>query len=170
MISATNDFFPIGGIAPLGGLLEENSFWMLCDGREFPAKDYSELFAVIGRTYGGSAEQNTFKLPDYRGYFLRGTDYGTNRDPDVSSRTPPPGSTETDTVGSTQPYATKLPKTPFKADVVGLPRGTVSCDGGVPDNRARTEGDLSISTCTKGGDGDTRPVNVYVAYYIKARP
>lgn len=40
--------------------------WLLCDGQEYLAKDYPDLFNVIGRTYGGNATLGSFKVPDYR--------------------------------------------------------------------------------------------------------
>jgi hypothetical protein len=33
----------------------------------------------------------------------------------------------------------------------------------------RAGDDKTINTCTSGGDPDTRPVNVYVEFYIKAQ-
>ena len=42
-----------GGSAPQG--------WLLCDGQLLNARDYPELFAVIGTRFGGDNEQ--FALP-----------------------------------------------------------------------------------------------------------
>jgi microcystin-dependent protein len=50
----------------------------LCDGSVYDAtsnKFYQELFNVIGNQFGGTNNTN-FKVPDYRGAFLRGS--GTN--------------------------------------------------------------------------------------------
>ena len=44
--------------------------YMLCDGSTVNTSDYPELFQAIGTTYGGTVTQ--FKLPDFRGMFLRG--------------------------------------------------------------------------------------------------
>jgi Phage Tail Collar Domain len=53
--------------------------WLVCDGSALPVHEpdgspsvYSQLFAVIGSTYGGDAR--SFRLPDYRGYVLPGRD------------------------------------------------------------------------------------------------
>ncbi len=46
-----------GDYAPYG--------WALCDGRLLSVNQYSDLYALIGNTYGGDA--TTFKLPDLRG-------------------------------------------------------------------------------------------------------
>ncbi len=168
-MNTTNlDQFPIGGVIAMGGNLVNNNKWLLCDGRVILRQDYPLLYAVIGKLYGGSDEAETFFLPDYRGYFLRGTDHGTNRDPNAKTRTKAAGSDHADAVGSTQEYATKRPTKPFTADVPRIPSSTVKCDSGAVYQRAGDGGAKTIPSCTHGGDGDTRPVNVYVAYYIKS--
>ena len=43
----------------------------LCDGSEISRTTYSELFNVIGTTYGEGDGSTTFNIPDYRGAFLR---------------------------------------------------------------------------------------------------
>lgn len=40
--------------------------WAACDGQELQIRDYRELYAVIGATYGGDGK-TTFALPDLRG-------------------------------------------------------------------------------------------------------
>jgi microcystin-dependent protein len=52
--------------------------WLLCDGTAYNASSnsiYQELYNVIGNQFGGTNNSN-FKVPDYRGMFLRGA--GTN--------------------------------------------------------------------------------------------
>lgn len=44
--------------------------WLLCDGSYYSTSDYKELYNLIGTKFGSSAGK--FKVPDYRGYFLRG--------------------------------------------------------------------------------------------------
>jgi microcystin-dependent protein len=75
--------------------------WMLCDGRSLCVGQYPELFDILGYLYGGS--YLTFNIPDYRGAFLRGTDLGAGKDPDVGERTGASGGTDKyDNVGSRQ--------------------------------------------------------------------
>lgn len=52
--------------------------WLLCDGSEIDRTKYATLFAAIGTTFGVGDGETTFKLPDYRGAFLRGTGTNTN--------------------------------------------------------------------------------------------
>ena len=67
---------PIGSILAFAGSASEvPENWKLCDGSELTRKDFPELFRVIGTHYGGTGEL-TFKIPDCRGYFLRGVDPG----------------------------------------------------------------------------------------------
>ena len=44
---------------------------LMCDGSEISRETYSELFNVIGTTYGEGDGSTTFNIPDYRGAFLR---------------------------------------------------------------------------------------------------
>lgn len=55
-----------GGRAPAG--------WFIADGRYLDRTEYANLFAAIGTLYGQS-KPTDFRIPDLRGYFIRG--YGT---------------------------------------------------------------------------------------------
>jgi len=46
--------------------------WLLCDGSEVSREMYEELFDTIGTAHGVGDGNATFRLPDYRGLFLRG--------------------------------------------------------------------------------------------------
>lgn len=74
--SASVQFYaPIGSIMPFSGptvQLPPNS--LLCDGSEVSRTTYSELFAVIGTTYGVGDGSTTFNLPDLRGRTIIGQD------------------------------------------------------------------------------------------------
>lgn len=50
--------------------------WLICDGSVVCRHKYASLFDVIGTTFGEGDCENTFRLPNYQGAFLRGT--GTN--------------------------------------------------------------------------------------------
>jgi microcystin-dependent protein len=47
------------------------SGWLICNGSSVSVSTYSNLFSVIGYTYGGSGAN--FALPNFQGAFLRGT-------------------------------------------------------------------------------------------------
>lgn len=54
--------------------------WLKANGATVSRTTYAALFAVIGTTYGAGDGSTTFKLPDYRGYFLRALDDGRGID------------------------------------------------------------------------------------------
>jgi microcystin-dependent protein len=56
--------------------------WRVCDGSALDVDDYSELFALIGTTYGGDGV-SAFHLPDLRGKLPVGQGAG----PGLSNRT-----------------------------------------------------------------------------------
>lgn len=65
----------IGDTAPTG--------WYLCDGSDKPRGGVNtNLETVVGTRFGMAANPGAnFKLPDFRGYFLRGVDGAAGRDP-----------------------------------------------------------------------------------------
>jgi microcystin-dependent protein len=79
-----------------------------CNGQIVSRTDYPELYAALGVKYG-LAGIDMFKLPDYRGYFLRGWDHGIGIDPNAIFRTNRGDGTTGDAVGTKQSSATQLP-------------------------------------------------------------
>jgi phage-related tail fiber protein len=84
---------PLGTIIAYSGNIDDESRhvladtgWLVCDGKEVNRSTYRALYLVIGEIHGHGDGINTFNLPDYRGYFLRGVDAGAGRDPDATSR------------------------------------------------------------------------------------
>lgn len=150
--------------------------WMVCDGKACEVSKYPELFAVLGYLYGD--EDGKFKIPDYRGQFLRGVDSRTGKDSeDPDSRTnPDPAKEEEDKnkgVGSRQKDAlqthkhkyTKVSQTPITqgdkgaASVANPPTDQLNDDP--TDSLAAPPGNVRTSI------EETRPKNVYVNYIIK---
>lgn len=82
--------------------------WLECAGQDLDPKDYPELYARIGETWGTSTRGRSFFVPDLRGMFLRGWNNGATADPDAGRRVAPDpkGSGVTgNNVGSYQPDA-----------------------------------------------------------------
>ena len=50
--------------------------WFICDGRSLSRETYSNLFSIIGTTYGSNSG-TTFNLPDCRGRVLGGSGSGS---------------------------------------------------------------------------------------------
>lgn len=76
--------------------------WLAANGALVSRTTYAALFAAISTSYGVGDGSTTFKLPDYRGYFLRGWNNGSGVDPAAASRTNRGDGTTGDVVGSVQ--------------------------------------------------------------------
>lgn len=66
-----SDSVPIGAIQSYGGNVAPSG-WLICDGRAISRAEYSELFYVIGTTYGSGDGSTTFNVPDLKGRVLVG--------------------------------------------------------------------------------------------------
>jgi len=162
----------IGDRAPTG--------WLLCDGSEVDrAGLYAKLAEVVGTRFGTAVDRlNKFKLPDFRGYFLRGVDGSADRDPDKAGRTPmATGGATGNAVGSVQGDAMQgHHHALYHETLVGVIGGT----SGVLVRPSNLEAQ-NVSGPTKavkeptsnGAHGiprvssETRPTNAYVNYIIK---
>lgn len=60
-----NAGMPIGSLVEFAGTTAPNG-WALCQGQALNRTEYSELFAVIGTTYGAGNGSTTFNVPDMR--------------------------------------------------------------------------------------------------------
>lgn len=74
-----NDSSPIGAMQAYGGDTAPEG-WLICDGSLVSRTTYSELFDVIGETYGAGDGSTTFNLPDLRGRVIIGEGTGTATD------------------------------------------------------------------------------------------
>lgn len=66
-----SDSVPIGAIQSYGGNVAPSG-WLICDGSAISRTEYSELFYVIGTTYGSGDGSTTFNIPDLKGRTLVG--------------------------------------------------------------------------------------------------
>ena len=51
--------------------------WLICDGRSLSRAVYTDLFEVLGTSFG-AADSNTFRIPDYRGRVMGCVGSGSN--------------------------------------------------------------------------------------------
>ncbi len=174
---------PPGTVIAYAGVLSNGSQapagWLLCDGSQVSQTTYPQLFAAIGNTYG-TASSGSFRLPDYRGYFLRGLDRGAGRDPDVGSRgAMTSGATTGDTEGSVESgtYSSHS-HTVNDPGHSHSPGGCIYYFTGGSATISNSNADVnaqcgSLSTATTGislgssGGNETRPLNAAVDYLIK---
>ncbi len=152
---------PSGLVFPFAGTVIPDGF-LLCDGQTYSREAFKSLFNAIGINHG-SDNGTTFRVPDYRGRFLRGVDGATARDPDRASRTAMnTGGSTGDTVGSVQghQYASHAHDTPIGGTLTNGGIGSrYYC--GVSYNET---GNQNVSAA---GGNETRPVNANVHYIIK---
>jgi len=137
--------------------------WMLCDGRALPKTVYPELFAVLGNLYGGLGEE--FRIPDYRGLFLRGTDAGSGMDPDAAARIGPTGSGTDKGIGSYQCDALQTHAHVYKSVVLAAPAQSGNAAG-------QASADLQTSVPpapARVSQYETRAKNLSINYIIKFR-
>jgi hypothetical protein len=159
--------------------------WALCDGRSFDHETLkaiqTELTEGLGRVLATSGSPTT-KLPDYRGYFLRGFDGSGSID---RGKFVNPSTRQPRGFGSIQQDTTSLPhETTFiTSNQSANPtfaryiwrhhfvfqtsdKESASYFDGV--EKPQVEGDHHHDV-NAGGDAETRPVNVAVHYIIKFR-
>lgn len=67
------DTLPIGAITQFSGSVAPTN-WLFCNGQAVSRTTYSELFGVIGTTYGEGDGSTTFNLPDFIGRVPVGLD------------------------------------------------------------------------------------------------
>jgi len=186
--------YPVGTILPYAGDITPTSpnwiamqaeGWEFCDGGEASRTTYSDLFSVIGITWGAGNTTTTFNLPDLRGQFIRGCDKLALQDPDRATRyNKYSGGNTGDKIGTYQFTATKLPNTDFSLDSPGdhthsvsnLPTDNVKSNlAGTGNNVGKWaigqitgDGGDHTHSITGGGDNESRGPNAAVNFIIKA--
>jgi microcystin-dependent protein len=148
------------------------SGWLACNGQSVSKVDYSELYDFLKNKtssciYGETATH--FTLPDYRGYFLRGWDGASGRDPDAVTRTDAGGTTTVgDEIGSVQRDIFRAHSHVHKFR--RYPNATGSQEQAYP-TKISTVGGSAIKVQSPSGEetggSETRPINIYVMYCIK---
>lgn len=149
--------------------------WMVCDGRQLHIAMYPELFAVLGFRYVLHGEpatltddpQEMFRIPDFRGYFLRGVNGAGGVDPDAGIRVSP-SQAKSSEVGSMQQHALQNHEHHFDK-VSQASGGTGPAVAGVPtksdtEDDPQPQGNADVFFTSKS---ETRPKNMYVYYIIR---
>lgn len=166
----------------------ESQGWMVCDGRLLNQGQYGMLYAVLGVEYNwpGDDGSTSFRIPDYRGYFLRMVDMGSGNDPDAATRVLPSGSTSPD-VGSVEEDALQyhlhqytMPNQPMPINTGNVAGTAVQADTAntntsepvvdpskTPPPPAQKPSQPQADYATIKTSFETRPKNVYVYYLIK---
>ena len=71
-LNSINNANPTGMVIQFAGNASSLPGYLLCNGNQYSASSYPNLFNVIGDMYGGDSNQGWFNVPNYQGIFLRG--------------------------------------------------------------------------------------------------
>lgn len=174
IIDALNNVYKVGDIKA-STISTDHGNWLLCDGRYFSRTGiYQDLFNVIN--YGFGRNNNNFKIPDYRGMFLRGM--GTNAAADIFTKQNEGLPNIKGTFGARDSFLSQQPRYvnfnvatgAFSRNVEESYRGYGSWD-----NIYTITGGKSISFSAQnsnaiyGNSTHVTPVNYAVYYFIKAK-
>lgn len=138
---------------------------MFCDGRYLSAEAYPELYAVLGYLYGKRTTDGAFRLPDYRGLFLRGVDAGSGMDPEAAQRVGQEGTGTSSGVGSLQCDAFE----DHTHDYNVLPQATTGQPGTGGGQGTATDTTTSPNPPARTSTAETRAKNIAVNFIIKYR-
>ena len=133
------------------------SGFLHCNGAYISKATYANLYSAIGSAYGDDGV--TFRLPNYKGYFLRGWNNGSGVDPDAASRTNRGDGTTGDHVGTKQADE-------FKSHTHSAP-GTNTHDEMSGHSGFAGDGNGVLDYTDSTGGNETRPANISVMYCIK---
>lgn len=153
-LTALRSSTPVGAILPFPKA-EVPAGYLELDGSVQSAAAFPDLAAYLGTTYNtGGEPAGYFRLPDYRGEFLRGWDHGRGVDVDRQL-----GSHQLDAFKSHNHSAPMWASTAF--DTTGGPNFVGADVGG-------SSTGLANSNLTPTGGSETRPRNLAVMWCIKA--
>lgn len=153
-----NDLVPLGTVLIWPASAAIPADYRECNGATLNKTTYSALYSVLQGTYGETTSD--FKIPDYRGYFLRGWANGSSVDPDRTSRS------GGDTVGSTQSGEIQSHSHTYRGHMDSA--GNLQEGGNFPfvGERGGSSETYSNNIYATGGN-ETRPVNRAVMFIIK---
>ena len=132
--------------------------WLNANGQVVSRTTFTELFSAVGETYGSGDGSTTYKVPDYRGYFLRGWDQGRGADPDSATRGDRGDGTLGDNIGTIQTGQ-------IQSHAHSYTRGYLSVHGHRGGGNGIVVAQGTASTSGAGGL-ETRPININVLYCI----
>ena len=158
--------FNAGMLMPYAGATAPTG-WLLCFGQAISRTTYSDLYAVVGTTYGAGDGSTTFNLPDLRGRVIAGKDDmgGTSAD----RLTDQSGGLDGDVLGDTGGSETHtLVEAELASHTHSVPSGAAGASNYALGGPA---GSFSVSQTTGSTGGDTAHNNVQptiiLTYIIK---
>lgn len=157
---------PVGGIIPFAGPVANiPSGWLHCDGSLVSRTTYAALFAKIGTAWGTSGSSD-FRVPDLRGYFLRGQDESQGVDSNASLRTAKfAGGNTGDAVGT---YQTDLVGSHTHGVTIALAGNSAATSTPPAASNGTTVGVNYTGNTAANTGAETRPKNASVVYIIRS--
>ena len=144
--------------------------WMECNGDMVDRTKFPALAKAIGTTWGGVGTTE-IRLPELRGYFLRGVSGDTNNDPNKNDRTVPAGGSSNGP-GSSQLSALKDHRHRMANQHFLQAEGGDGFEGaGYSGNSENKPVGPFFTVGVDGGiaASETRPLNAYVYWIIRAK-
>lgn len=153
--------FPIGGVIPFAGQNAPTGY-LMCYGQEVSRTDYSNLFDIIGTTYGEGDGSTTFNVPDLRDKFPQGAS-GTNTVGTIKEAGLP------NITGShtTYDYNTNTPNGAF-TKTISNPNSSVKIIGDTSTPYVQFTFNASRSSSIYGNSDTVQPPAVCMNYIIRA--
>jgi microcystin-dependent protein len=156
----------IGNILPVGTIIgfptsSAPTGFLECDGAAIDRVTYSDLFGLIGISYGAGNGTTTFNIPDYRGRFPRGWNHGAGNDPDAASRTDRGDGTTGDNIGTIQ--GDEIKSHSHDQTLGPLTIGAAFDSGASETNTAPND----VLPTNNFGGNETRPKNINTMWCIR---
>ena len=140
----SGDTLPIGAITQFSGSVAPTN-WLICNGQAISRTTYSELFSVIGTTYGEGDGSTTFNVPDFSSRVPQGIGEGVDEN----------GVTKNTTLGQTYgEYEHKLTIDEMPTHSHGLPNVFGNFIGGTLNQPTGTYQWHNQTTSTYNAGGD----------------
>lgn len=157
MFNLLNQLTPIGSIQMYAGQTEPSDKWMFCSGQRLEQKEYPELYALLGTSFG-SAEEGYFMLPNLKGRFVVGYDTDSEDYNSIGK------------MGGEAKHTLKIDEMPSHSHEMYLAGLTQKVQSGTtgPGIEIRTSG---VSTGASGGGQphENRPPYIVLSYIIRVK-
>lgn len=144
---------PVGTVITFASVTPPNGY-LVCDGAVISRVQYSNLFSIIGETFGTGDGSTTFKIPNLRGEFIRGFDGGRGLDIGRAF-----GSVQLDSFrehGHNMKFTNSQSNTNYN-----------NSTGSFMLNTSYLSAFTELSSLEKTGGTETRPRNIALQYCIK---
>ena len=144
--------FPVASVIPYAGTTAPTG-WLLADGAAVSRVTYSDLFAVIGTTYGVGDGSTTFNVPNLKGRIPVGQD-AAQSEFNVIGET---GGAKTHTLS-----ATEMPSHTHSYQDSTTSNGFVTNGTGSSETVQSTRADFGRTTGSAGGNGAHNNLQPYI--------